>query len=399
MPPSQRHFTHSAGLRSGKISALRTLTGLAGAISFVALVGCAAKAGPAIDSFGDVDSGGTTATGNPAGSNSSNDVDSGGAGGSSSIGTPSNAGDDAGGSGPSGSDAGGPSSGQTGTAMSAITDVAPDSSRYAYKVTLNMTSFTVNANQEIYMCQDFANPFKGMQADIVSYELHMSTGSHHMFAFYTANATNGTIAACAAGGLQFAPYTFTAGSPTAIETYPDGMGATIPATTGFTINAHFINTGTTALTGNVALTIYVAKTGEVTQHVGPIFLNQALLSVPPTNQPSTSTASFSLPQDVNLLLGASHMHKRATHFVSTASTGQMLFETTQWSEPAPIIYSPALHLASGTTITWSCTYVNDTGSTLTFGESAQTNVMCISEFIYYPVQNVSNPVIGTPLAP
>jgi hypothetical protein len=143
----------------------------------------------------------------------------------------------------------------------------------------------------------------------------------------------------------------------------------------------------------------VAKTGEVTQHVGPIFLNQALLSVPPTGQPSTSTASYTLTQDVNLLLGASHMHKRATNFVSTASTGQTLFQTTQWSEPQPKIYSPALHLASGTTITWSCTYVNDTGSTLTFGESASTNVMCISEFIYYPVQNTANPVVGTPLAP
>ena len=298
MPPSQRHLTPSAGLKSGKISALRALTGLAGAISFVALVGCAAKAPPAIDSFGDVDSGGTSATGNPAGSSSTSDVDSGGgAGGNANIGTPSgSAGDDGGGSGPSGGDAGGPNSGQTGTATGSITDVAPDSSRYAYSVTLKMQPFTVNANQEVYMCQDFANPFMGKQADIVSYELHMSTGSHHMFAFYTTNATNGSVAACAQGGLQFAPYTFTAGSPTAIETYPDGMGATIPATTGFTINAHFINTGTTSLTGNVALTIYVAKTGEVTQHVGPIFLNQALLSVPATGQPSTSTASYSLPK-------------------------------------------------------------------------------------------------------
>jgi hypothetical protein len=399
MPPSKRHLTRAAGLENRTISALRSLTGLAGAISFIALVGCAAHATPAIDSFGDMDSGGGNPTGNPVGSSPSSDVDSGGTGGNVNSGTPSSAGDDAGGSGPSSSDAGGPNSGQTGTSTSSITDVVPDSSRYAYSVTLKMQPFTVNANQEVYMCQDFANPFMGKQADIVSYELHMSTGSHHMFAFYTTGATNGSVAACAQGGLQFAPYTFTAGSPTAIETYPDGMGASIPTTTGFTINAHFINTGTSSLTGNVALTIYVAKTGEVTQHVGPIFLNQALLSVPPTGQPSTSTASYSLTQDVNLLLGASHMHKRATHFVSTASTGQMLFETTQWSEPMPIIYSPALHLASGTTITWSCTYVNDTSSTLTFGESASTNVMCISEFIYYPVQNTANPVLGTPLAP
>jgi hypothetical protein len=398
MPPSERHLARSAGLKNRAIFALGSLTGPATAISFIALVGCAARGTPAIDFSGD-DSGGATAPSNPVGNPSSSDVDSGGAGGTgngNSV-TPSTAGGDAGGSVPSGSDEGGPSGGQTAT--TAITDVAPDSSRYAYSVTLKMQSFTVNPDQEVYMCQDFANPFMGQEADIVSYELHMSTGSHHMFAFYTSNAANGSVAACAQGGLQFAPYTFTAGSPTAIQTYPDGMGASIPSTTGFTINAHFINTGASALQGNVALTIYVAKPGEVTQHVGPIFLNQALLSVPPTGQPSTSTASYSLTQDVNLLLGASHMHQRATHFVSTASTGQTLFETTQWSEPQPTIYSPPVHLASGTTITWSCTYVNNTGSTLTFGESAATNVMCISEFIYYPVQNTANPVLGTPLAP
>jgi hypothetical protein len=396
MPPSERRLARSAGLKNRTISALRSLAGPAGAISFVALVGCAAQATPAIDFVGD-DSGGPNAPSNPVENPSGSDVDSGGTGGNGNSGTPSSAGGDAGDSVPSGSAEGGPNGGQTATTT--ITDVAPDSSRFAYSVTLKMQPFTVNPNQEVYMCQDFANPFMGQQADIVSYELHMSTGSHHMFAFYTTNAANGSVAACPQGGLQFAPYTFTAGSPTAIQTYPDGMGASIPPTTGFTINAHFINTGASALQGNVALTIYVAKTGEVTQHVGPIFLNQALLSVPPTGQPSTSTASYSLTQDVNLLLGASHMHQRATHFVSTASTGQTLFETTQWSEPKPTIYSPALHLTSGTTVTWSCTYVNDTGSTLTFGESAATNVMCIAEFIYYPVQNTTNPVLGTPLAP
>jgi hypothetical protein len=389
---------------------------LAADIAFIGLVGCG-PAATASGYFGDTDSGGANVTGSSGGSgaSSSSHVDSGaprnpgmgsgmsvdgGQAGNNSGGQTGNGGQadsggssGGGGSGSSSGDAGGSASGPNTT----ITDVVPDSSRYAYSVTLKMQSFTVDAGQEVYMCQDFANPFMGVQADIVSYELHMSTGSHHMFAFYTANATDGSLITCPQGGLTFAPYTFTAGSPDAIETYPDGMGASIPPTQGFTINAHFINAGASPLQGNVQLTLYVGKTGQVTQHVGPIFLNQALLSVPATNQPSTSTSSYSLPQDVNLLLGASHMHQRATNFVSTASTGQTLYQTTVWSEPKPVIYSPPLHLSSGTTITWSCTYVNDTPNTLTFGESAANNVMCISEFIYFPVQDPSNPVIGTQL--
>jgi hypothetical protein len=258
-----------------------------------------------------------------------------------------------------------------------------------------MDTFTVNPGQEVYMCQDFANPFRGQQADIKTYELHMAQGSHHMFAFYTTNATNTSVVRCPKGGLQFAPFTFTAQSQNLVQTYPPGIGATIPTTTGFTLNVHYINPGATPITGHVALTMYIAKPGIITQHAGVIFLNQGLLTVPPTGQPSTSSSTFTLPQDVNVLTSVSHMHQRATNFVASASTGQTLFQSTQWAEPPPMQYAPPVHLTAGTKVTWSCTYVNNTGQTLTFGESAATNVMCISVSTFYPVQDVAHPIIAT----
>jgi hypothetical protein len=272
---------------------------------------------------------------------------------------------------------------------SAITD--PD---IAYTVTLTMDTFTVDPGKEVYMCQDFANPFKGAQVDIKTYELHMAQGSHHMFAFYTPNATDAHVVPCPKGGLQFQPFTFTAQTANAVMTYPQGVGATIPPTQGFTLNVHYINPGTTPITGHVTLTVHVAKPGIITQHAGVLFLNQTLLSVPPSGQPSTSTSSFTLPQDVNVLFTSSHMHQRATDFTATTSAGQTLFQTAQWAEPPPKQYAPALQLKSGTKITWSCTYVNTTGQLLTFGESAATNVMCISVSIFYPVQDINNPVIS-----
>jgi hypothetical protein len=50
-----------------------------------------------------------------------------------------------------------------------------------------------------------------------------------------------------------------------------------------------------------------------------------------------------------------------------------------------------LHLAAGTTITWSCTYVDDTSAPLMFGDSAASNVMCIGVSPFYPVTSVENP--------
>jgi hypothetical protein len=35
-------------------------------------------------------------------------------------------------------------------------------------------------------------------------------------------------------------------------------------------------------------------------------------------------------------------------------------------------------------ITWDCTYYNTTGSTLAFGDSAQTNAQCFYIAQYYP---------------
>jgi hypothetical protein len=266
-----------------------------------------------------------------------------------------------------------------------------------------MTPFSVPAGGEVYYCQTFANPW-GQQVDIKTYSLNMSKGSHHMFAFYQTNATNGANAPCAAGGLTFAPFTFSAQSPQAEVTYPQSVGATLPSSLGFQLNAHFINTGSSALTATVSLTMWVAKPGVVTNHAGALFLNQAQMTVAATGCTTStggcqSSASFVLPQDVYILTADSHMHQFATNFVATTSTGVTLFQTTQWAEPPAQVYSPPLHLPAGTTITWTCTDVNNTGAELTFGEHAASNVMCISSNIFYPVStsSLTNPVIGTQL--
>jgi hypothetical protein len=267
----------------------------------------------------------------------------------------------------------------------------------ASSTTLKMHSFAVSAGQEVFMCQDFANPFQGQQADVKAYELAMTQGSHHMLAFYKVGATDGPLIPCPEGGLQFGPFTFAAQSANVTETYPEGVGATIPGDTGFTINMHYANAGSTTATGQLTLTMYVAKPGVVTQHAGVLFLNQLSLFVPPSDTPGspyTSSMTYLLEQDVNILSTDSHMHQRATNFVATTSTGQTLYQTMQWNEPPPATFSPPLHLSSGTSITWSCSYVNDTGLPLVFGPSAQTNVMCISQSIFYPVNDVRHPVVS-----
>lgn len=262
---------------------------------------------------------------------------------------------------------------------------------YSLTKTITMDAFTVPAGGEVYYCQNFANPW-GSQVDIKAYSLDMSTGSHHMFAFYQPNATDGAVAPCPNGGLTFGAFTFTAQSPHLNQVYPSTVGATLPATTGFQMMAHYLNTSATTITAHVALTVYGAKQGVVTQHAGVLYLNDALILVPPGE--SNNSSSYTLTQDVTLLTTGSHMHQQGINFISQAD-GQTLYQTDQWSEPPGVKFDPPMVLKAGTKVTWSCLYNNTTDSNLTFGESAKTNVMCISVSTFYPVMDINNPVIGS----
>jgi hypothetical protein len=244
---------------------------------------------------------------------------------------------------------------------------------------------------EVYKCQTFANPF-GHDVDIKTYEEHMTTGSHHMFLFFMPSATDGQMGDCPAGGLEFHPYPFTAQVPDLKVTYPDGAGSTIPASTGFMLNAHFVNAGANDYQATLTVTLHPAAPGTVTNHVGQVFMNNYGIKISASNMPQTASATCTLPQDMTVLYSGSHMHQRATAFVATDGT-QTLYQTSSWNNPVPAVYTPPMQLTKGTKVTFSCTYVNDTGQPLTFGESARTNVMCIYDMAFYPVLDPQNPTI------
>jgi hypothetical protein len=373
---------------------IATTVGLWALVGAMAL-GCSAR--PPSSGFG-------SDVGNAAGDDGTSN--SGATGSTSSGGSSSGAAASSGSSGSSGSTSSGTSTSSSGSSGGASSDdgggVSSDAAPmndpdtdYTMTKTVTMTSFSVAPNSEVYYCQSFANPW-GAQVDIKTYSLDMAEGSHHMFAFYQDGATDGSVAPCPEGGLTFGAFTFTAQAHEVTQTYPSTVGATIPAGTGFNMMVHYLNTGSTTIQSHVALTMYVAKPNVVTLHAGVIFLNNAGISIA-ANSTQTATSSYTLPQDVSIMYSDAHMHNRATLFTATAGS-QTLYTTTEWQEPPALAYSPPLQLSAGTTITWSCEYVNNTANTLTFGESAQTNVMCISTSIFYPVSDVTNPVLGSAIS-
>lgn len=256
---------------------------------------------------------------------------------------------------------------------------------------ITMTPFSVPAGGEVFMCQTFANPW-GADTDVSMFESHMTTGSHHLLLLFQDNATDGAVHSCS--GLTFGPMPYGAQQPDASVSYPAGIAAQIKSTQGFNLVVHYLNATQSAIIANVQVVLHKAAAGSVTQHAGVFFFNNVSGLYPgiPPGQTQTITASYTTTIPMNILYAVAHMHSRSTNLTATYG-GTMLYTTDSWDNAPLQAYAPAVTLPAGTVIKWSCTINNTTNQTLTFGESAANNEMCIFDGQYYPVPAGANPSI------
>src|SRR5579863_5027490 len=125
----------------------------------------------------------------------------------------------------------------TGTAASGAADASDPNT-----ATITMGTFTVGAGQEIFMCQDFNNPFGGVDVAIGTSASDMTAGSHHLHVFYGAdNPPSPTVTACA-NPFEFRSLLYGAQQPHYSWTYPAGMAAKLQGSLGLRLQAHYINT-------------------------------------------------------------------------------------------------------------------------------------------------------------
>jgi hypothetical protein len=273
-------------------------------------------------------------------------------------------------------------------------------------VTLTADAFDVAPGAEVYKCQTFANPFGGA-ADIVSMHGRMSAGSHHFFLFnldpltVALRASPTSLVDCPGGGVEFHPFPYLSQQPDWTVRYPtaaDGspMGYPLAAANSLMINVHYLNSSAQTIHASVTIDITAAKPGVVTTHVGTLFLNQTTLSVPPTPMSApvdeSMTWSGSLSHDYSIFTSWSHMHKWSVDF-KASTNGQVFYEEKNWDSPQLFVHPAPIPMTASQSLTWTCTYYNDTGSTLTFGDSAIKNVMCIYLGQYYPADPSSPDVV------
>lgn len=244
-------------------------------------------------------------------------------------------------------------------------------------VSIMSDAFLLKAGQETYKCQNFDNPFGGKDTAINRIVSDMTEGSHHLHLYHLTEGTSRTLEDC--DSSDFHPLTYTASAPHSMFSYPEGMATRLLGKQGLRVQLHYINTSDNDRMVTATLKLSPTDASTVQKWVSELYFNQLNVSVPPgANQ--TVTTSCTIPNTygpIGLIAGYTHMHKRGVHFVAKTGDGTMLADVDTWDEPPTIIYDTPIMLNPGDKIEWTCTYNNDTGRTLTFGESAETNEMCI----------------------
>lgn len=252
----------------------------------------------------------------------------------------------------------------------------------AERTILTLDAFDVEPGGEVYKCQTFLNPFTSDVA-LLQTQSDMSPGSHHLAVFRVKENANGALEDC--NGLEFHTTLHAAQTPTARTSYPEGIGIFHPAGQGIRLNVHYLNLTDKTIEAKVQVALDAVGADVIANKASQIYMNDGTFDIAPGLGTAGGTLAIA-PEvgAVKLLSAQSHMHRHATHFVATAEDGSTLYETDSWHEPPVKTFDPEVSLAEGSSITWRCDIKNETNTNLTFGESADTNEMCVFSAFYYP---------------
>jgi hypothetical protein len=247
-------------------------------------------------------------------------------------------------------------------------------------VTIETAPRRVEIGEEAFFCQNISNPF-GQDVEVLESQSSMSAGSHHMFVFYEGSNSDGPVVDCS--GLEFDRAVHSSQSQEHTITYPPDVGRFVGADDGFRVMAHYLNTTGAPVDAVVKVTFRYVPSGTVQHQAAAVFFNNMAVYVGAKSS-GQAEKTCDIPYDIQLIDAVSHMHQYGETFQAKTQDGTVIYETDTWDEPETAKFDPPLALPAGTQITWTCNYDNPTNLVLTFGESAQTNEMCIFGGVYFP---------------
>jgi hypothetical protein len=250
---------------------------------------------------------------------------------------------------------------------------------------------TLQPGEEVTKCFYFTTP-NTQPVVINKWISDMTPGSHHMIMFRSLGGTqppDGTVDENC-GGLAVPVFgTQVAHDEKAFPT-DDGMGKPlaqeVPASSQGYFQMHYVNTSDAVLTANVTLKAYALPAGKEFTKTDLFATYNNDISIPPgaTNYKVSATCDVVLKNFWSL---SSHSHKQSIATAVFEGTNQV-FASTDWEHPGTQEWrAPSFFMFESGKLTWECTY-NNTGDnalrTVTAGQSAKTDEMCMATGYFFP---------------
>lgn len=210
-------------------------------------------------------------------------------------------------------------------------------------------------------------------------------GTHHaVLTISTSNTATGDYD-CQAGSLD-SEMLYAAGVGTDDLMFPPGVAIHIPAGTYLNLNLHLFNATDNMLAGSSGVLVKVVAPAEVQHEADMMFSGTFNIGIPSDGQPHMAEGGCTAPSDWHIFTLWPHMHQTATHqtwtYTHAGTPITLLDDTFLFEEQRNYPIADTL-IRKGDQIDTVCTYVNNTGTFMTWGDGSDRE-MCFTGMYKYP---------------
>jgi len=173
--------------------------------------------------------------------------------------------------------------------------------------------------------------------------------------------------------------------------FPTDVGVKIPAGTQLHLNLHLYNASDAPIGGDSAILVKQQANPPPTL-AEMVFAGKFAFSIPANNQPYTVSGGCNAASNYTLFAYWPHMHQLATHQkleITHAGNTTVLHDAAYaFGEQKYYAQTPEFAVQAGDQIKVTCTWVNNTGSTVNFGDSSDAE-MCFTGLYRYPAADTN----------
>jgi hypothetical protein len=237
--------------------------------------------------------------------------------------------------------------------------------------------------QDVYRCVRVTIP---QDMYVTSIMAQAPLGTHHTVLSISAGSDGEQD--CGAGTIGMVML-YASGVGTSPLDFPAGVGIKLAAGTQIHLNLHLYNGSDVALAGDSAILVKAQATPPP-MLAEMVFAGTFSFTVPKGGQPYTKTTTCNVSSPYRLFAVWPHMHQLATHQkveLLRGGTPTVLHDLAyDFEEQKYYLKAPEVQVQQGDQIRISCTWVNNTGADVGFGDSSNQE-MCFAGLYRYPATN------------